>query len=131
MVALIVTQLGPSSLTFVSVIMALFMVTMSGRFAPAMTMVTNAVEARYRGGFMAVNAALQQAASALANVIAGVFVTRDPAGHLLGYPILGYVAVGFFGLTVVLGVGLRNAAPHVAAPARKTLLAPTPAKAAA
>ena len=118
-VAVIITQLGASSLGFVSMMMAFFMVTMSGRFAPAMTMITNAVESRYRGGFMAVNAALQQAASALATALAGVFVTRDPAGHLVGYHILGYIAVGFFALTVVLAAVLRNAAPHVAIPATK------------
>lgn len=129
-VALIVTRLGASSLLFVCVMMALFMVTMSGRFSPAMTMVTNAVQARYRGGFMSVNAALQQAASALANVIAGVFVTADATGHLVGYPTLGYVSVGFFILTVILAAKLRNAAPHVAVPApRKPAqpLAPTKA----
>ena len=125
-VAVIMTQLGPSALGFVSLMMALFMVTMSGRFAPAMTMVTNAVESRYRGGFMAVNAALQQAASALATALAGVFVTRDSAGHLVGYHILGYVAVGFFALTVVLGTVLRDAAPHVAIPAKKKPAAAEP-----
>ena len=118
-VAVIITHLGASSLGFVSMMMAFFMVTMSGRFAPAMTMITNAVESRYRGGFMAVNAALQQAASALATALAGVFVTRDPAGHLVGYHILGYIAVGFFALTVVLAAVLRNAVPHVAIPATK------------
>jgi len=130
-VALVITRLGPSSLTFVCVMMALFMVTMSGRFAPAMTMVTNAVDARYRGGFMAVNSALQQAASGVANLIAGYFVTSDAAGHLLGYPTLGYVAVGFFGLTVLLAAELRNAAPHVAVPAKTRILSSVPAKAAA
>ena len=131
-VAIVMTRLGVSSLAFVSVMMALFMVTMSGRFAPAMTMVTNAVEARYRGGFMAVNAALQQAASAFANVLAGVFVTSDASGHLLGYPVLGYVAVGFFAATVLLAAGLRRAAPHVALPGQRILpLVPSPAKAAA
>jgi DHA1 family inner membrane transport protein len=129
-VAIVITRVGPSSLPFVCVMMALFMVTMSGRFAPTMTMVTNAVEARYRGGFMSVNAALQQAASALANVMAGLFVTKDAAGHLLGYPILGYVAVGFFGLTVLLAIELKNAAPHVAIP-KKKLAAPVPVEAAA
>jgi hypothetical protein len=99
------------------------MIPMSGRFAPAMTMVTNAVEARYRGGFMSVNAALQQAASGMANVIAGVFVTTDTAGHLLGYPLLGYAAIGFFILTVLLAAELRAAAPHVSAPKK---LSPSP-----
>src|SRR5688572_16049736 len=62
-VVLIITRLGHTSVAVAPVMMALFMVTMSGRFSPAMTMITNAVEARYRGGFMSVNAAVQQAAS--------------------------------------------------------------------
>ena len=123
-VTLFITRLGPTSLTVACVMMALFMVTMSSRFAPAMTMVTNAVEARYRGGFMSVNSALQQAASGLANVLAGFFVTSDAAGHLVGFPLLGYVSIGFFVLTVLLAAELRAAAPHVSAPAGKN---PAPA----
>jgi predicted MFS family arabinose efflux permease len=118
-VVLFITRLGPSSIVAASLMMALFMVTMSGRFAPAMAMITNAVEARYRGGFMSVNAALQQAASALASTLAGLFVTREANGHLAGMPALGYVSAGFFGLTVLLAFELRAAAPHVATPAPK------------
>ena len=109
-----------------ALMMALFMVPMAGRFAPAMTMITNAVEARYRAGFMSVNAALQQPASGLANVLAGLFVTRGPAGHLPGYPALGYVSVGFFILAVLCAVELRAAAPHVATPARADAPPPAP-----
>ncbi|MEY2881773.1 MAG: hypothetical protein RLZZ15_4153 [Verrucomicrobiota bacterium] len=118
-VTLIITRLGPSSLGLASLMMALFMVTMSSRFAPAMAMVSNAVEARYRGGFMSVNAALQQAASGLGNALAGWFITYDAAGRMLGFPALGYVAIAFFGLTVLCAYELRAAAPHVAAPAKK------------
>jgi DHA1 family inner membrane transport protein len=131
-VVLFITRLGPSSVLTASLMMALFMVTMSGRFAPAMTMTTNAVEARYRGGFMSVNAALQQAASGGASLLAGVFVTRDAIGHLVGLPLLGYVSAGFFGLTVLLSFALRAAAPHVAKPApRDAHPPPPPAEAAA
>jgi predicted MFS family arabinose efflux permease len=110
----VITRLGPSSLWFAAFMMACFMVTMSGRFAPAMAMITNAVEARYRGGFMSVNAALQQASSGIATVAAGWFITRESNGHLAGFPTLGYVATGFFLLTVLLAANLRAAAPHVA-----------------
>lgn len=130
-VVLIITRLGHISVALASVMMALFMVTMSGRFAPAMTMITNAVESRYRGGFMSVNAALQQAASAGASLLAGVFITRAPGGHLAGMPVLGYVSIAFFLLTVLLAAELRSAAPHVAAPATKTPFAATPTEAAA
>jgi predicted MFS family arabinose efflux permease len=127
---LIITRMGPSSVVFASLIMAAFMVTMSGRFAPAMTMITNAVEARYRGGFMSVNAALQQASSAFASYLAGHFVTRDVTGHLVGFPTLGYVSIAFFGLTVVLAAQLRAAAPHVSSPAVRVPVEPAHSEAA-
>lgn len=120
-VTLMITRLGPASVTVASLYMAAFMATMSSRFGPAMAMITNAVESRYRGGFMSVTAALQQAASGLASLIAGLFVTENAAGHLVGYSLLGYVATGFFLLTLLLAWQLRTAAPHVATPgARKT-----------
>ncbi len=127
----LVTHMGHASVAVASLAMAAFMVTMSGRFAPAMTMVTNAVDARYRGGFMSVNAALQQAASAGASVLAGgVFITRLPSGELAGMPALGYVSITFFALTVLLAAELRAAAPHVATPHAKLPVAPTPSEAA-
>jgi predicted MFS family arabinose efflux permease len=124
-VVLVLVRLGPSPLWVAALMMALFMMTMSGRFTPAMTMVTNAVEARYRGGFMSINAALQQAASGMANVVAGLFVTSGPGGRLIGYPTLGYVSVGFFLLAVLLAAELKRVAPHVSTPAPKD--APPPA----
>jgi len=132
-VVLVFTRLGPIPLPFACLMMALFMVTMSSRFTPAMTMVTNAVEARYRGGFMSVNAALQQGASGLASLMAGLFITQDASGRLAGFPVLGYVSVGFFLLTVLLAFELRSAAPHVAAaaPRKPSPVAPPSTRAAA
>lgn len=129
-VVLVFTNLGRSSLAMACLMMALFMVTMSGRFVPVMTMVTNAVGARYRGGFMSVNASLQQGASALGNVLAGFFVTRTADGRLLGYPLLGLVSVGFFALTVLLAARLRSVAPHVARSQPVEPVASIPAEAA-
>ena len=125
-VVLFITRLGPSSVFTASLMMALFMVTMSGRFAPAMTMITNAVDARYRGGFMSVNAALQQAASGCSSMLAGLFVSRTAAGQLAGLPLLGYVSAGFFGLAVLLAFALRAAAPHVAKATPHGALPPPP-----
>ena len=113
-VVLTLTHLTRASLPVACAVMAAFMVTMSGRFAPAMAMVSNAVEARYRGGFMSVNSALQQAASGCASLLAGFYITERADGYLLGYPQLGFVSVGFFMLTVLLAARLRTAAPHVA-----------------
>ncbi|HVS54356.1 MAG TPA: MFS transporter [Opitutaceae bacterium] len=125
-VVLVLTRLGPAPLAVACLVMAAFMVTMSSRFTPTMAMITNAVAARYRGGFMSVNSALQQAASGLGNVIAGFFVTQDATGHLDGYPLLGYAAIGFFILTVLLAAELRAHAPHVAAPGKASATAAEP-----
>ena len=113
-VVLILTNLQTATLPVACVLMAAFMTTMSGRFAPAMAMVTNAVQARYRGGFMSVNSALQQAASGIASLLAGLYITARADGRLLGYAGLGWVSVGFFSLTVLLAARLRTAAPEVA-----------------
>lgn len=111
---LLVTHLGPSPLWLVLLVTTLFFVGMSGRFGPATTLVANSVAPRFRGGFMSLNSAVQQGASAAANLLGGVLITRDSAGHLLGYGRVGWLAVGGFVLTLLLAYRLRAAAPHAA-----------------
>ncbi len=111
---LLVTHLGPSPLPIVLVVTTLFFVGMSGRFGPASTLVANAVEPRFRGGFMSLNSAVQQGASALANLLGGLLIGRDTAGHLTGYGRVGWVSVLAFVLTLFLAHRLRAAAPHAA-----------------
>jgi predicted MFS family arabinose efflux permease len=115
-VVLVLTNLPPVPVALALVVTASFMITMSGRFAPAMAMVTNAVDAKYRGGFMSVNAAIQQASSGIANLVAGLLVGGGGAGKLSGYPRVGVVAVVFFWLTFLLAARLRAVAPQSARP---------------
>jgi predicted MFS family arabinose efflux permease len=112
--ALLVTHLGPAPLWVVLPATTLFFVGMSGRFGPASTLVANAVAPRFRGGFMSLNSAVQQGASALANLVGGMLVTRDVTGRLLGYPQVGWLATGAFLLSLALAHRLRAAAPHAA-----------------
>ncbi|MDR2429309.1 MAG: MFS transporter [Puniceicoccales bacterium] len=91
-----------------------FFVTMSGRFAPAMSMVANAVEPEFRGGFMSVNAAGQQACASVAHVVAGAMITRDAAGRLVGYADVGVLAAVMFVVSLFLAAWLRAAAPWAA-----------------
>lgn len=121
---LLVTHLDPSPLWFVLLATSLFFVGMSGRFGPASTLVANAVAPRFRGGFMSLNSAVQQGASALANLVGGTLVTRDAAGHLAGYGRLGWLATGAFLLTLVLAHRLRAAAPHAAVNQTRPATAP-------
>jgi hypothetical protein len=73
---------------------------------------------------MSVNSAVQQAASGIANLTAGMLVTRETSGRLAGYPRAGWLAVGAFALTVVLAWRLRSAAPHAAKPGRAPSIVP-------
>jgi len=114
LVVLILTNLPTASLYVAMAITALFMISMSGRFAPAMAMISNSVENRYRGGFMSVNSAIQQAGSGLANLTAGLLVSQSDSGRLVGYPRVGLVSVACFGLTYFFATRLRAAAPHAA-----------------
>jgi DHA1 family inner membrane transport protein len=118
-VVMVVTSLPRVSIFVAMALTALFMVAMSGRFSPAMAMLTNAVDGRYRGGFMSVNSAVQQAASGCANVVAGYLVTRSATGQLVGYPRVGLLSVCCFGLTVYLAARLRAAAPHASRPGQR------------
>jgi predicted MFS family arabinose efflux permease len=110
----VMTRLTSTSIVVAMLMTALFMITMSGRFSPAMAMLTNAVDARDRGGFMSVNSAVQQAAGGLANIVAGFFITRAPSGQLQGYSRVGLLSIACLGLTIFLAARLRAAAPHAA-----------------
>jgi len=71
----------------------LLMICMSGRFVPAMAMMTSAVEARYRGGFMSVNSSVQQFSCGLAAWISGAIIGQGPNQEITHYPLAGLVSV--------------------------------------
>jgi len=121
-----VTRLTPGPLIITLTVTTMLFISMSGRFAPTMAMIVNAIEARYRGGFMSVNSAIQQLASGLANLTAGLLVTSDATGHLVGYPNVGYLSLAAFIGTVFLAWWLRAAVPEAAKPARQRRLEPEP-----
>jgi predicted MFS family arabinose efflux permease len=110
----VITRWESAPLWLTLALTTLFFVTMSGRFAPAMSMVANSIEARYRGGFMSVNAAGQQASACLAHLLAGAMITSDAAGRLSGYGAVGIFAALCFVMTLVLAWRLREIAPWAA-----------------
>jgi MFS transporter, DHA1 family, inner membrane transport protein len=73
---------------------ALLMICMSGRFVPAMAMMTATVESRHRGGFMSVNSSVQQFSCGLASWISGGIIGQGPNGEITHYPVAGLVSLG-------------------------------------
>jgi len=70
----------------------LLMVCMSSRMVPAMAMMTAAVEARYRGGFMSINSSVQQFAAGLASIVSGYIMGQTPSGELTHFPVIGAIS---------------------------------------
>ncbi len=119
--ALWVTHLPVAPLWVAAAAVALFMVSSSGRFAPGIAMLTIAVEERFRGGFMSVNAAMQQGAAAVGSFLAGRLVLKGADEHLVGYTRTAWISTGAVLLTLVVAAALRKAAPHAARPRVKTV----------
>jgi predicted MFS family arabinose efflux permease len=71
----------------------LLMICMSGRFVPAMAMMTATVESRNRGGFMSVNSSVQQFSCGLAAWISGGIIGQGPNQEITHYPVAGLVSL--------------------------------------
>ncbi|HEX4984802.1 MAG TPA: MFS transporter [Burkholderiales bacterium] len=90
---LITTNLPPVPVWVAICASVIFMVFVSGRFVPAMALVISSVPPRLRGGFMSVNAAIQQLGLGLASMLAGFIIGHADDGTLTRYWLAGLVAV--------------------------------------
>jgi predicted MFS family arabinose efflux permease len=90
---LVVTHLPPLPLHWVVLYSVLFFVFVPGRFGPATALVTGSVEPRLRGSFMSFNASIQQLASGVASLAAGLIIGRAPDGTLTHYGVVGWLSV--------------------------------------
>jgi predicted MFS family arabinose efflux permease len=86
-----------------------FMVLVSGRFIPAMAIITQAAAPGMRGSFQAYNSALQSLASGVAAMLAGAVVGEGPGGSITGYGTAGWIAVAATLVAAWLGTRLQPA----------------------
>lgn len=115
---LLIANLVPVPVWIVLTVTTSYMIFTSGRFVPAMAMITASVEPRYRGGFMSVNSAVQQIAAGLATSVAALLVSSDAQGRIVGFPRAGWLALAMIVAAVYLIRQLR-----VAGPAKPTVIA--------
>jgi predicted MFS family arabinose efflux permease len=104
---LIITHLPRLPLAVALAWSVLFFVLVTGRFGPAMALVTGSVEPRLRGSFMSFNGSVQMTGSALASLASGVIISRGPDGTLLNFGAVGWFAAGCTLLCIVLARGIR------------------------
>jgi predicted MFS family arabinose efflux permease len=90
---LVVTHIGTAPLWVWLLCTTAFFVFVSGRFIPAMAVITSAAQPRLRGTFMSLNSTMQSLAMGLATTLGGFIITQDSAGMIIGYSNVGYVAV--------------------------------------
>jgi predicted MFS family arabinose efflux permease len=90
---LLVTQVQQSSLALWIVFTTLFFVLVSGRFIPAMAIITSAAQPKLRGTFMSLNATVQSLGMGLVATLSGFIITQDASGKIVGYENVGYIAI--------------------------------------
>jgi len=90
---LLLTNLPPVPLAVAVATSTVLMVCMSGRFVPAMALMTASIEGRHRGGFMSLNSSVQQLAAGLASWFSGMILGQRATGEITHYSVVGVVSV--------------------------------------
>lgn len=112
---IVVTNLPVVSEVIALACSVVFVVLVSGRFVPAMAIITQAADPTLRGGFQAYNTAVQSLSSGAAAVIAGSLVSQVNGGPLIGYAHAGWLAVAATVLSIIIALRLRPYVPPMVA----------------
>ena len=113
---LLVTHIGAVPLWLWLICTTVFFVFVSGRFIPAMAIITSAAQPHLRGTFMSLNATVQSLAMGLATTLAGFIIGQEADGRITGYPVAGYVAVaaGILAMWLVARIMMHEQLPAAA-----------------
>lgn len=105
---LIYTHSSPMPFALFILISASFMILVSGRMIPGMTMITAVPSSSERGSFMAILNSLRATGSATATFIAGLIIMETQDGTLLHFNRVGYLSVFIIFISLVLAVFVNN-----------------------
>jgi predicted MFS family arabinose efflux permease len=114
---LVLSNLPPAPLVPVLVVTTFYWMVTSGRWVPAMALITSSALPHYRGSFLSINTSVQQMACGLSAVLAGLVIGEGEGRALTGYPLAGLIAAGATMVSIVLAGRLRLAEEAPAAPA--------------
>ncbi|MFM2286740.1 MAG: hypothetical protein RLZZ543_2237 [Bacteroidota bacterium] len=89
----LITNMPAVPIWMALIVTSFFFIVISGRVVPAMALITSTTTPKSRGSFMSFNSSVQQTSAGVAAFIAGAIVTKDEAGKLQHYPIVGYIAI--------------------------------------
>lgn len=114
----ITTHLPSAPLWVATLVQMLFMTASSGRFVPAMAIVTAAVIPRLRGSFMTFNAALQQLSAGVASFAASLIVITGAGGNLERFSAVGWLSMLATLFAILLAARIDSAPAGGKSPAR-------------
>jgi MFS transporter, DHA1 family, inner membrane transport protein len=103
-----ITNLRPNPIWYCLLVSTFFTMTGSGRFIPAMTMISAVVKPHERGTFMSLENSFRQFSSGAASQAAGLIIITTSAGELLRYDWVGYVAITTTLLSILIAIKIRN-----------------------
>ncbi|MBN8554974.1 MAG: MFS transporter [Deltaproteobacteria bacterium] len=89
---ILLTNLPAVPLALAILVTTLFMMLTSGRFVPAMAILTASIEPYRRGGFLSLTTTVQNLAAGVAAYTGGLIIEKSTAGEILYFDRLGYVA---------------------------------------
>ena len=105
---LLVTQLSETTLPIILIVTSLFMILVSGRFIPAMALITTSVAPHLRGSFMSFNASVQQLSASLASLLAGAIIGVSATGEMINFDRVGMIAAVSTVFCIFLAIRLKS-----------------------
>ncbi len=107
-ITLAITHARPMPLFALLLLGGSFFVFASGRFIPAQAILSLAVPPRRRGAFMSLSSCARDIMAGLTTAVGGWLVVKTPAGEIIGYDRLGWIAVVSALLSLWLATRVRN-----------------------
>jgi len=106
---LVTTNLPRVPLWVAALSQVLLVSAFSGRFVPAMAILTAAAPAQLRGTFMSFNAALQQLSAGAASFAAAAIIARDANGELVHFGAVGWLSIAATAAAIAVARFVRPA----------------------
>lgn len=105
---LAVTNITSSPIWLILVVVGLFFMFSTARSVPAQAIISSTVLPQRRGGFMSIVSCFQNLSSGLSSYLAGKIVIKSTQGTLLHFNIVGYIAVVFSIVSIILAMRIRE-----------------------
>ena len=100
---LLYTHAEPMQLWKYLMLTTFFMMIVSGRMIPGMTLLSSVPHFEDRGTFMGIMNSVRSLGSALAALVAGMIIIEQPDGQLLRFNLVGYMSIAMMLIILPLG----------------------------